>query len=266
MRLAPDLAPPDARAARLNPLGKLGAVLILSLAVLASIDPVTPTVALVGVLAVLPFGGLAYDRLLRRAWPVLFGAVLVGVANMLFAADQGGAVLLAAGPVHLTTGSVAAGGALGLRVLAIALPGVVAFATTDPTDLADCLVQQLRVPARFAIGALAAYRLMPLLADEWELLGLARRARGVDAGRNPLARGRLFVATLFALLVGAVRRGGRLATAMDARGFDAATPRTFARRHPFTGTDAAVLAGGAVLAAVALAVSVGTGTYQPLVG
>jgi energy-coupling factor transport system permease protein len=143
---------------------------------------------------------------------------------------------------------------------------VVAFATIDPTDLADCLVQQLRVPARFAIGALAAYRLLPLLADEWELLGLARRARGIDAGANPLARFRLFAATLFALLVGAVRRGGRLATAMDARGFDAGTPRTFARRHPFTGADRLVLALGVLLAAAALAVSIGTGTFVPLVG
>jgi energy-coupling factor transport system permease protein len=266
MRIAPAAAPPDAPVSRLNPLAKLGAALAVSLAVLASVDPVTPTVALVGVLVALPFGGLRYRRLLRRGWPVLVGAVLVGCANMLFAADQGGVSYLHLGPLQLSSVSLAAGGALGLRVLAIALPGVVAFATIDPTDLADCLVQQLRVPARFAIGALAAYRLLPLLADEWELLGLARRARGIDAGANPLARFRLFAATLFALLVGAVRRGGRLATAMDARGFDAGTPRTFARRHPFTGADRLVLALGVLLAAAALAVSIGTGTFVPLVG
>ena len=42
----------------------------------------------------------------------------------------------------------------------------------------------------------------------------------------------------FALLVGALRRGGRLAVAMDARGFDSGVPRTFARRQRFTAPDA----------------------------
>ena len=116
-----------------------------------------------------------------------------------------------------------------LRLFAVALPGVIVFATTDPTDLADALVQNARAPARFAIGALAAFRLVPLLGQEWQMLSMARRARGVDAGRNPVAQLRLFASTAFALLVGAIRRGTRLAVAMDARGFDSGTP---AHRRP----------------------------------
>jgi hypothetical protein len=73
------------------------------------------------------------------------------------------------------------------------------FATTDPTDLADALVQNAKAPARFAIGALAAMRLLPLLGAEWQALALARRARGIDAGHNPIARLRLFGSTAFAL-------------------------------------------------------------------
>jgi energy-coupling factor transport system permease protein len=122
-----------------------------------------------------------------------------------------------------------------------------------------------RVPARFAIGALAAFRLVPLLADEWELLTLARRARGVDAGRNPVARVRLFTSTMFALLVGAIRRGTRLATAMDARGFDSHLPRSVARPQRFTAADAALVAGALVVASVAIGTSVATGTFRPLI-
>lgn len=54
------------------------------------------------------------------------------------------------------------------------------------------------------------------------MISMARRARGIDAGRNPLTRLRLFGSTAFTLLVGAIRRGTRLAVAMDAR---ASTPR-----------------------------------------
>ena len=82
------------------------------------------------------------------------------------------------------------------------------------------------MPTRFAFGALAALRLVPLLVAEFESVRLARRARGVEAAATPVARARLLAGIVFALLVGAVRRGSRLATAMDARGFDSGIPRT----------------------------------------
>jgi energy-coupling factor transport system permease protein len=98
------------------------------------------------------------------------------------------------------------------------------------------------------------------------MISLARRARGIDAGRNPVAKLRLFGSTAFALLVGALRRGGRLAVAMDARGFDAGTPRSYARRQVFGRADAALLIGAAVLSGAALAASVLTGLFRPIIG
>jgi energy-coupling factor transport system permease protein len=81
-----------------------------------------------------------------------------------------------------------------------------------------------------------------------------------------VAKGRLFAATVFALLVGAIRRATRLATAMDARGFDAAVPRTIARPQRLRRADAALLAGAVLLAAAAVATSVLAGTFRPLIG
>jgi energy-coupling factor transport system permease protein len=212
-------------------------------------------VALAVELAVLPLFGLRYRDVFRRAWPLALAAAGVVVSLVLFAAERTGAVLVSAGPIIVTTGVLATSLALALRILAVALPGLVVFATTDPTDLADALIQNAKAPPRFAIGALAAFRLVPLLGREWRLITVARRARGVDAGRNPLARARLFASTGFALLVGAIRRGTRLALAMDARGFDSGVPRTVARRQHFGAADAALIAGAVALAGMALAVS-----------
>src|SRR5438067_749335 len=86
------------------------------------------------------------------------------------------------------------------------------------------------------LGA-AAVRMLPGLADEWRLIGLARRARGVEAGRNPLVGLRLGGGRLFALLVAAIRRGTRLALAMDARGFGEQPCRTVARPRAVTRAD-----------------------------
>ncbi|MEV4707028.1 energy-coupling factor transporter transmembrane component T [Actinoplanes sp. NPDC049316] len=260
------IADPAAPLARRNPVAKLGAALLFSAPLIATLDPLTPALALAVELGVLPFFGVRYGVLARRAWPLTLAAAGILVTMVLFAADRTGAHLVAVGPFDITTGVVAGALGLVLRVFAVALPGIIVFATTDPTDLADALVQNAKAPARFAIGALAAFRLIPLLTEEWQMLSLARRARGIDAGRNPLAKLRLFTSTAFALLVGALRRGGRLATAMDARGFDSTTPRTYARRQHFTGADVALVVGAGVLGAAALTTSVLTGFFNPILG
>ncbi|GIJ25707.1 ABC transporter [Micromonospora qiuiae] len=257
---------PDAPLARRNPVAKLAAALLFTFALMATLDPVAPAIAIAVELAVLPLFGLRPRELVRRAWPLLAGAGGILVTLMLFAADRSGRVLLDAGPVVVTSGVLVTALGLVLRLFAVALPGVLVFATTDPTDLADALVQNARAPARFAIGALAAFRLLPLLGQEWQMITMARRARGVEAGRSPVARLRLFVSTAFTLLVGAIRRGTRLAVAMDARGFDAGVARTVARRQHFGTADWLLVVGATALAGAALGVSVALGTFRPLLG
>jgi energy-coupling factor transport system permease protein len=229
-----------------NPLAKLIAALLPTLALLTTLDPVTPALFLAVELAALPLFGVRLTTLARRGWPLLVSAAGIAVAQQLFG-----------------TGGWLASTGLALRILAVAIPGILVFATTDPTDLADALVQNARLPARFAIGALAAFRLVPLLGEEWRLLTLARRARGLDAGRNPLAHLSLFASRTFALLVGAIRRGTRLATAMDARGFDAGVPRSFARRQRIRPADVVLMAGGVLLALGLPALTIALGVFRP---
>jgi energy-coupling factor transport system permease protein len=260
------VADPAAPLARRNPVAKLGAALIFSLPLISTLDPLTPAIALAVELAVLPLFGLRYSVLARRALPLVIASLGILFTLVLFAADRSGRLLLALGPFDVTTGVLMSALALILRIFAVAVPGVIVFATTDPTDLADALVQNAKAPARFAIGALAAFRLLPLLGEEWQMITLARRARGIDAGGNPVARLRLFVSTAFALLVGALRRGGRLAVAMDARGFDSGIPRTYARKQVFAVADVALIAGAVILSALTLAITVGVGLFRPILG
>ncbi len=176
---------------------------------------------------------------------------------------EGGRVLLAVGPVDVTSDAVVSAAGVSLRLLAIALPGVLVLATTDPMDLADALVQRWHVPARFAYGALAALRLLPLLSADWQQVARARRARGLDPGRSPVALLRAFGAQVLAVLVAAVRRGVRLATAMEARGFGATDAvRTVARPQPMLARDWWLLAGTLAAVVLATAVSVAAGTWR----
>jgi energy-coupling factor transport system permease protein len=121
---------------------------------------------------------------------------------------------------------------------------VVFTQTTDSTRLVDALVQQGRVPDRFAYGALAAYQAIPRLAEHLLTLRQARRIRGLRGSWHPRI--------LLALLVLAIRHGDRLALAMDARGFGSG-PRSTYRVVAWTWLDAALGAGAAIVLFAALA-------------
>lgn len=268
MRLLTPIVP-DARAplARANPVAKLGAGLLLLLALFASLDGVTALVVLVVLAAVLvAWSGIRPGALVGRAWLVGLAAVSIGVFNVLFAPEQAGRIVAELGPIRIGLETLLDGLGLSLRLLAIALAGLLATATSQPTEVADALVQQLRVSPRFAIGVLAALRLLPLLAQEWQTIAMARRARGVEAGRSPAAMARLFAGQMLALLVGAIRRGTRMAQAMEARGFGARPCRTVSRVQRMHASDWGWIAASAALAAVAIGISLALGTWRPLLG
>ncbi len=234
--------------ARANPAAKLGVGLVIAVAMVLSLDLVTAGTALALELAALPWCGLGPAALWRRLRLVLFAATVAGAATALFGV----------GPDPQATGL-----AVGLRIVAVALPGIVLLASTDPTDLADALAQVLHLPSRVVLAALAATRLAGVLAQEWEVLGLARRARGLgDDG--PVGRLRAWCGRVFALLVAAVRRATVLATAMEARGFGVSSHRTWARRSRLAARDVVVLGYGLLVAGAATAAGVRAGTWELL--
>jgi energy-coupling factor transport system permease protein len=240
---------PDVPLSRINPVALLTAMAVVTVVLVTSLDVVTPAVVVAAELCLLPAAGLsAPGVLLRRTWPLLIGAGGVAVVNVLLSEQA----------------SVVTGIGLALRVVGLALPGVLLVAATDPVRMADALTIHWRVSTRFAYGALAALRLAPLLVAEFEAIRLARRTRGVEAGGNPVAAVRLLAGAGFTLLVGAVRRGSRLATAMDARGFDAGIPRSNARGSALHRRDAVFVAATVAVCAAAVALSVGTGVWNPV--
>lgn len=264
-RLELDLAAgPGARPTVLstaNPLAKLAAVAILSTVLVLSVDIVSAGTALLLELAVLPFLGARWAALRLVLVPILLSAIFGGVAAVLVGVDSG-AQLAALGPLTITEGSARTGVAIVLRVLAIALPGVMFVVTTDPTDLADALAQRARLPHRFVLGALAGLRLFAVLGQEWQSLTMARRARGLGDRRGPVGSLTVFLGQATALLVMAVRRGTRLAMAMEGRGFGAPGERTWARRSEFGPRDGWLVLGAAAAAGVAVGAGVAAGTWS----
>lgn len=257
--MTPEIRP--SAIARINPVAKLAVALLISCALMLSIDWVSAAVALALEAFLLAWCGLGARQFWLRTAPIWIAAPFGALTTVLYG-DDSGAVLASAGFISITEGSVALGLAIGLRVLAIGLPGIVLLATTDPTDLADGLAQVLRLPARFVLGALAGLRLVGMFIDDWHSLALARRARGVGDGGGLRGWARRFGSLAFALLVLSVRRGSKLATAMEARGFGSDEPRSWARESVFGLRDGFVVALGALIAGLAITAAILAGTWQ----
>ncbi|WP_348787542.1 energy-coupling factor transporter transmembrane component T [Leifsonia sp. NPDC080035] len=244
--------------AALNPVVKLGAAFIVTAVLIVSIDPVSAAVALGLELVLLCFAAIPVRTLLPRLAPILVAAPLAGLTTALYGRTSG-TVFVHWWVVEVSAGSLQLGLATMLRILAIGLPAVLLFITIDPTDLADGLAQILRLPARFVLGGLAGLRLVGLFVDDWRALTLARRARGV-AESGAIRR---LLGQSFALFVLSIRRGSKLATAMEARGFGATgTARTWARPSEFRGRDWVALGVAAVVAGTAAAVAIAVGSWN----
>ena len=260
MRNALTLSGNHALLTRANPLAKFAAVFLITLVLALSIDWVSASVALAAELALFPLAGLTLRLLWQRGWPLIIAAAVGGWSTAIVAADSG-AVLLDVGIWSISEGSLQLGLGFMLRGLAIALPAILLMTCTDPTDLADALAQKARLPHRFVLGTLAAMRLVGLLAEEWQTIGMARRARGVGSHGNPLQRLRATLGQGFGLLVQAIRRASRLAVTMEARGFGTGQ-RTWARESTYSLLDAWVVLGGLLIAAAAVVAAAGMGTWN----
>lgn len=210
----------------LNPVTRLLLLLVAALPVIISLDWLSATVMFTGTIVVFLCCGVPAGSLLRRLRPILLVAPLAAISMALYG-KPGGQLYWHWGLVQVTHRSVTMALAVVVRILALGAAAVELLGGLDLTATADGLAQICRLPARFVLGALAGLRTAGLFVDDWRTLTQARRARGLgDTGRL-----RRFATMAFALLVFAIRRGTKLATAMEARGFSSETAanRTWAR-------------------------------------
>ena len=246
--------------AHTNPVARVLALLVATTPLLITIDPVSAGVALALELALMPLSGVSARSFFMKATPLLVAAPL-GALSMLLYASPGGNVYWQFGPAAISDHSIWLALGIGLRMCAIVMPAIALLDRIDPTDMGDGLAQILHLPARPVLAALAGARMTSLMAADWKALERARRARGVgDASRI-----RSFLRGAFSLLVFALRRSGKLATTMEARGFGAAGKRTWARVSRLHAADAVLMVVAVALPTIALAASIWAGTFA-LVG
>lgn len=244
--------------AKINPVSRFIGALILCIPMFFTLDIMSASVAFGLEMLLLWIGGIAPWTVLRKTWPVWIAALgsfvsvaLYGKTSGVVLANLGGFVVISQGSLYLALATF-------LRVAAIAVPGVMLALGLDPTDLADGLVQILHLPSKFVYGGLAGLRMFTLLQDDWRALGQSRRSRGLGDG-NVIKR---VLSQAFNLLVVSIRRGTKLATAMEARGFGSELPRSQARESRLHAVDWGFYLICAAVPAIALITAYYTGYWH----
>lgn len=194
---------------------------------------------------------------LRVLLPVsLFMAVLRGVLA------PEGQVLVAWGWLRLTDGGLAAGAALGLRLLAVGLLVFLWLHTTRPSAMIQSLVR-LGLPYSWGLTLALAMRYIPLLQRSFQNILEAQQARGLMLESTAgLGRVRALMPVFVAMVISGFRSSQQVALALEARGLGAGgVTRTDWRPLRFRRLDAVYLAAllGATAAWVALRFGAGIG-------
>lgn len=244
-----------------NPVAQVLALVIMTTPLLASIDAVSAGTALVLELGFVAASRMNLKTLALRMAPILVAAPLASLSMLLYGKPEGSEILWAFGPAMISERSEALAAGILLRVLALGLPAILLLSRIDPTDMADGFAQVLRLPARPVLATLAAARMTGLMVADWKALEQARRIRGIGDSRPIVSAAR----GSFALLVFALRRSAKLSLTMEARGFGAPWPRTWARESRLGAPDVAMLLASAAVPAIALGAAIATGTFEGLV-
>lgn len=242
--------------ASLNPSFRLIGGFVAALPLILSLDWVSASVALALEVVILAFIGFSPWRVVKSTWPVFIGAPWSALAVLLYG-KQGGRIWWHWAMITVTDRSATLALATGIRILAIGIPAIIAVLGVETTDLADSFSQILHLPDRFVYGGLAGMRLFSVLRDDWAALTASRRSRGLGDENKVKA----FFPQAFALLVLSIRRSTMLATAMEARGFGADTPRTHARVSRVNPRDWAFVIVCALIPTLALIAAAFTGHF-----
>lgn len=245
----------EVTAPRINPLIQVAGLALMTLPLIASIDWISATVALVLEALLLPL--LGFKISLRKLWPLLVAALLAA-SSMLLYAEPGGHVYWNLGLASINDNSLMLSLGIGLRVLAVAAPAIIILSNLNATHTADAFTQVGHFPTRPVLATLAGIRLVSLMLADWDALKRARRSRGVSDGSRIPA----FFRGAFSLFAFALRRAGTLSLTMEARGFGADTPRSHARTSQLSRRDLPMVLVSILIPVTALGTAIALGAFR----
>lgn len=192
---------------------------------------------------------------LLRVWYIIVALFIVGfVVWPAYVAARGPVVITT--PVQLSMYELRFALGRSARIVTFLVAGLAFVTTTSNEEIVGAL-RALGLPFAFCFAIGTALRLFPTFLGAASTVKQAQEARGHDlSARNPVTKLRKYVPLLIPVFMTAFRQVSTQSMALEARGFDTRSRRTFYNRQRFRPADwagvgvAALLIMGSVLLAI----------------
>ncbi|MDF2724167.1 MAG: transporter permease [Paenibacillus sp.] len=240
---------------RVNPSLKLLGCLALFFFILFTHHPsVMINVTLLSLVVLPAASGHPGKRLALYTLPALL--LFVSSSTSMIFYGKGETVWFQWGLIQITEESFIRGLQIGMKSLSFALIGLLFALTTRPVFLFYSLMQQCKVPPKYAYSFMAAIRLLPIMIEEFQTLRHALAVRGVGRERGLGGLYRKAKAYAVPLLAQSIRRAQRIAVAMEAKQFAGHAKRTYYYEIGFSFADVLFAIGALLLYGLAYAAGI----------
>jgi len=231
-----DYMPGNSFLHRLNPLTKLLLSFILCVSCFIS-DLHLYVIGIIGLNILLAASAGVFHRSVRMLKALLKFSILLFVVQVLFVRD--GSVLLSL-PLGLliTDKGLSFSSLFVLRLIAATMPLALMLSVTQMSDLANVLVEQLKIPYKYAFALMTAIRFIPIFSNEMAGIMEAQVARGVEFDtRNFFKKVRLLLPLCVPLLISSVKRIESGSISVELRGFNLRKKGSGFKHYAFRAND-----------------------------
>nr|WP_240903780.1 energy-coupling factor transporter transmembrane protein EcfT [Chengkuizengella sediminis] len=192
-------------------------------------------ITILTLLLYLLFSGHSFKLLLLISIPLVL--IFVSSATSMVFFGKGETTWFKWGLIHVTEESFYRGIHIGLRALTYAGLGIAFSLTTRPVYLFYSLMQQLKLPPKYAYSFLAALRMLPIMVEEFQTIRYALKVRGMRHKRGIKGIYGKLRSYAIPLLAQSIRRAHRVAVAMEAKRFSQVKNRTYYYKITFSRFD-----------------------------
>ncbi|PID20561.1 ABC transporter permease [Sporosarcina sp. P3] len=171
------------------------------------------------------FSGYSWRKLLILSIPLVISFLSTGLTMLLF--GKGEAVLWQWGLLKISEESIQHALLLGSKSLSFGFVGFTFILTIQPVLFFYAMMQQFRLPSKYAYSFIAAFRLIPAVTEELQIRRNALQVRNIQFSKGIKGIYERLQSYTVPLFAQSIRRAQRIAVAMEAKQYQMGAARTY---------------------------------------
>ncbi|PIC57105.1 ABC transporter permease [Sporosarcina sp. P12(2017)] len=181
------------------------------------------------------FSGYSLKKLSILSIPLVISFLSTGLTMLLF--GKGEAVLWQLGLFKISEESIQHALLLGSKSLSFGFVGFTFILTIQPVLFFYAMMQQFRLPSKYAYSFIAAFRLIPAVTEELQIRRNALKVRNIQFSKGIKGLYERLQSYTVPLFAQSIRRAQRIAVAMEAKQYQMGAARTYYYPTRYNGID-----------------------------